>query len=215
VPLRDDAPSPPSHLLITRFDLEIEIRFVRFACLTVAVLCAGCAFAADEPLPAEPCSSSQGEMPTSMRPSSDDKTGITWYYERTTTTRFNEDAFYLYAGRKACEVWLRLRIQYVTDKPLGITHIQVRADDRTFDLPEPHVKHDSDGKLLWEWYDEQVGPGGGVEERRGALHGLEPQRRASNLGCGEGGYQDSPRRVPHIGRQALTAPLCASQSLFL
>ena len=158
VPLRDDAPSPPSHLLITRFDLEIEIRFVRFACLTVAVLCAGCAFAADEPLPAEPCSSSQGEMPTSMRPSSDDKTGITWYYERTTTTRFNEDAFYLYAGRKACEVWLRLRIQYVTDKPLGITHIQVRADDRTFDLPEPHVKHDSDGKLLWEWYDEQVGP---------------------------------------------------------
>ena len=148
---------PPGHVL-TRFDLETEIRFIRFVCLTVAVLCAGCAFAADEPSPTEPCSSSQGEMPPSMRQSSDDKTGITWYYERTTTTRFNEDAFYLYAGRRACEVWLRLRIQYVTDKPIGITHIQVRADDRTFDLAEAHVKHDSDGKLLWEWYDEQVGP---------------------------------------------------------
>ena len=93
-----------------------------------------------------------------MRQSSDEKTGITWYYEKTTTTRFNEDAFYLYAGRKGCDVWLRLRIQYVSDKPIGITRIQVRADDRTFDLAEPRVKHDSDGNLLWEWYDEQVAP---------------------------------------------------------
>ena len=157
MPLRDDATSRPCHKL-TLFDLETEIRFVRFVYLAVAVLCAGCAFAADEPPPLETCPSSQGEIPASIRQSSDDKTGITWYYERATTTRFNEDAFYLYAGRKACEVWLRLRIQYVSDKPIGITHIQVRADDRTFDLPEAHVKHDSDGKLLWERYDEQVGP---------------------------------------------------------
>ena len=159
MPFRDDARSHSCHSLTFR-DLEIEIRFVRFVCLAVTALAAGCALAAEEPLPAaEPCRSSQAiETPASIRPSTDEKTGITWYYEKTTTTRLNEDAFYLYAGRKGCDVWLRLRIQYVSDKPIGITHIQVRADDRTFDLPEAHVKHDSDGKLLWEWYDEQVGP---------------------------------------------------------
>lgn len=158
MPLRDDARSRFCHPL-TFCELETAIRFVWFVCLAVVVLRVGCAFAAEEAPPAEPCTSGQPvEMPNSIRQSSDEKTGITWYYEKTTTVRFNEDAFYLYAGRKGCDVWLRLRIQYVSDKPLDITRIQVRADDRTFDLADPHVKHDSDGKLLWEWYDEQVGP---------------------------------------------------------
>ena len=125
----------------------------------VTALGAGAVFAADELPSADQCPPSNAfEMPDSIRRSTDEQTGITWHMDKSTTERLNEDAFYLYAGKKGCEVWLRLRIQYLSEKPLAITRVQVKADDKAFELMEPRFKRDSNGKLTWQWYDEPVSP---------------------------------------------------------
>ena len=96
------------------------------------------------------------EIPESIRQTIDEENGITWYTDKSTTERFNEDAFYLYAGRKGCDVWLRLRVQYVSEKPMSVVRLQIKADGKTFELNEPRFKRDSDGKLTWQWLDERV-----------------------------------------------------------
>jgi hypothetical protein len=137
---------------------ETKIHLLRCACLAVTALGAAAALAADEPASADQCPPGAFETPDSIRQSTDPQTGITWHMDKSTTERLSEDAFYLYAGKRGCDVWLRLRIQYVSEKPLTITRIQIRADDKTFDLAEPRVKRDSNGKLTWQWYDEPVSP---------------------------------------------------------
>jgi hypothetical protein len=125
-----------------------------------AILFVAGAVAADNPgspPPNEPCARGPvTEIPESVRNSTDEQTGITWYRAKSTPDRPNEDALYLYAGKKGCDVWLRLRIQYLSEKPLTVARVQVKADDKTFDLPDPHFKRDTDGKLTWQWIDEQV-----------------------------------------------------------
>ncbi len=96
------------------------------------------------------------DIPESIRWTIDEQTGITWYTDKSTTERLNEDAFYLYAGKKGCDVWLRLRVQYLSDKPTNPTRLQIKADGKTFELGEPRFKRDSDGKLTWQWLDERV-----------------------------------------------------------
>lgn len=138
---------------------ETTIRFLRCACLAVTALGAAAVLAADEPPSTGQCPPSGAfETPDSIRQSTDEQTGITWHMDKSTTERLNEDAFYLYAGRKGCDVWLRLRIQYLSEKPLTILRVQIKADDKTFDLAEPRFKHDSSGKLTWQWYDEPASP---------------------------------------------------------
>ncbi len=138
---------------------ETNIRFLRCVCLAVTAVGAAAAFAADDPPSADQCSPSGAfETPDSIRQSTDSETGIRWYMDNATTGRLTDDAFYLYAGKRGCDVWLRLRMQYVSEKPLVITRVQVKADDKTFDLIEPRFKRDSNGKLTWQWYDEPVSP---------------------------------------------------------
>lgn len=96
------------------------------------------------------------ELAESIRQRVDEQTGIIWYTDKSTTDRLSEDAFYLYAGKKSCDVWLRLRVQYVSEKPMNVGRLQIRADGKTFELSEPHFKRDSDGKLTWQWLDERV-----------------------------------------------------------
>jgi hypothetical protein len=96
------------------------------------------------------------ELADSIRQRMDEPTGITWYTDKSTTERLSEDAFYLYAGKKGCDVWLRLRVQYVSEKPLSVTRLQIKADGKTFEVAEPHFKRDSDGRLTWQWLDERV-----------------------------------------------------------
>jgi hypothetical protein len=91
-----------------------------------------------------------------MRP--DDQMGITWYTDQTTSEDIGGDAFYLYVGKKGCDVWLRLRMQHASEKPLSVTRVQIKADEKTFELSDPHFKHSSKGKLASEWYDEAVTP---------------------------------------------------------
>jgi hypothetical protein len=108
-------------------------------------------------LPDEQCAKGPvSDIPESIRQTIDEQTGIVWYTDKSTTKRLDEDAFYLYAGKKGCEVWLRLRAQYVSDKPASVARLQIKADAKTFDLSDPHFKRDSDGKLTWQWLDERV-----------------------------------------------------------
>jgi hypothetical protein len=96
------------------------------------------------------------DVPESIRQTVDEENSITWYTDKSTTDRFSEDSFYLYAGRKSCDVWLRLRIQYVSEKPMTVVRLQVKADGKTFDVADARFKRDSDGKLTWQWLDERV-----------------------------------------------------------
>jgi hypothetical protein len=112
---------------------------------------------ADDPPADEQCAKGPvSELAESIRWTVDEQTGITWYTDKSTTDRLNEDAFYLYAGKKACDVWLRLRVQYVTEKPTTVTRLQIKADGKTFEFSEPRFKRDSDGKLTWQWLDERI-----------------------------------------------------------
>jgi hypothetical protein len=127
--------------------------------VTLTALGAAAAFAADDLPSADRCPpSGVFETPDSIRQSTDEQTGITWYMDKATTGHLSGDAFYLYAGRKGCEVWLRLRIQYMSEKTVTVTRVQIKADDKTFDVAEPRFKRDSNGKLTWQWYDEPVSP---------------------------------------------------------
>jgi hypothetical protein len=138
---------------------ESKIRFLRCVCLAVSALGAAGALPADDLPSTDQCSPRPAFVtPDSIGQSTDEQTGITWYMDKATTGRLSDDAFYLYAGRKGCDVWLRLRIQYVSEKPLVITRAQVKADDKTFEVAEPRFKRDSNGKLTWQWYDEPVTP---------------------------------------------------------
>lgn len=115
------------------------------------------AVAADTPPPEEQCAKGPvSDIPETVRKSTDEQSGITWYRDQSAPERVNQDAFYLYAGKKGCDVWLRLRIQYLGDKPLNIARIVINADDKTFEFTDPHFKRDTDGKFTWQWFDEKV-----------------------------------------------------------
>jgi hypothetical protein len=134
---------------------QIQLHAFFFAVAALAVSSA--LSAADTAPPEEQCAKGPvSEIPETVRKSVDEQTGIAWYIDRSTTERLNEDAFYLYAGRKGCDVWLRLRVQSVSEKPMNITRLQVKTDSKTFDLGEVHFKRDSDGKSTWQWFDERV-----------------------------------------------------------
>ena len=134
---------------------QIQLHAFLFA---VAALAVSNAPSAADTVPAEEqCAKGPvSDIPETVRKSVDEQAGIVWYIDRSTTERLNEDAFYLYAGKKGCDVWLRLRVQSVSDKPITITRLQVKTDSKTFDLGEVHFKRDSDGKSTWQWFDERV-----------------------------------------------------------
>jgi hypothetical protein len=136
---------------------EIQIKLYGFL-FAVAALAAPVALPAADTAPAEDqCAKGPvSDIPETVRKRVDEQTGIAWYFDRSTTERLNEDAFYLYAGKKGCDVWLRLRVQYLSDKPMNITRLQVKTDNKTFDFSDAHFKRDSDGKVTWQWFDERV-----------------------------------------------------------
>ena len=115
--------------------------------------------AAAEPTGEDQCpKGAVSELSDSIRMRVDDQTGITWYTDQTTPEDITGDAFYLYVGKKGCDVWLRLRMQHASEKPLSVMRVQIKADEKTFELSEPRFRHSSKGKLAWEWYDEPVTP---------------------------------------------------------
>jgi hypothetical protein len=140
---------------------ENPIKFHPLACALPTALLVGIVVgiaAAAEQIPSnEPCVKGPvSEIPETIRKKQDGESGITWYSDPSSPENVNTDAFYLYAGKRGCEVWLRLRIQLVSEKPLNVARLQVKADDKTFELSDPRFKRDSDGKLNWQWLDEKV-----------------------------------------------------------
>ena len=124
----------------------------------VAILCMD-SLPAAEPESEDQCpKGAVSELPDGIQKRLDEKTGITWYTDQSTPSNIGGDAFFLYVGKKGCDVWLRLRMQHATEKQLSVTRVQIKADDKTFDLTDLHFEHSSDGKLAWEWYDEPVTP---------------------------------------------------------
>jgi hypothetical protein len=133
---------------------EIQIRFYR----PIVALAAICALA--DPCSAEPTAAcAKGPVPNipeSIRQSVDEQEGVTRYIDKSTSDRLNEDAFYLYVVRKGCEVSLRVRAQYLSDKPLNVVRLLIKTDGKTFEMNEPRFQRDSDGKFTWQWMDDRV-----------------------------------------------------------
>jgi hypothetical protein len=136
---------------------ETKIKLYRFLVAVATLFILALPSRADNPPANEQCAKGPvSEIPESMRWMVDEQTGITWYTDKSTTDHLNQDAFYLYAGKKGCDVWLRLRVQYLSEKPTNVTRLQIKADGKAFELADPHFKRDSDGKLTWQWFDERM-----------------------------------------------------------
>jgi len=139
-------------------EANIKIRLAQLGVAMVAILCMD-SLPGAEPVPEDQCpKGAVSELSDSIHKRFDEHTGITWYTDQSTASDISGDAFFLYAGKKGCDVWLRLRMQHASEKPLSVTRVQIKADDKTFELTDPHFKKNSDGKIAWEWYDEPVTP---------------------------------------------------------
>ena len=133
---------------------EAQIRLCRFIVALTAICTLG------QPCAAEPTAACAkgpvSDIPESIRQFVDEPDGVTRYIDKSTSDRVNEDAFYLYVIRKGCDVWLRVRAQYLSEKPLNVVRLLIKADGKTFELNEPRFQRDSDGKFTWQWMDDRV-----------------------------------------------------------
>ena len=116
-----------------------------------------------------------GDLPDSLRAVQDETDGTTFYRHQSSPPGPGEEAFFLYIGKKACEVWLRIRIQFPGTKPSGNLRIRIKADDKSYEFPARHLTQSEDPNTRGYWYDELVDPdhladavqGGGVVARLG------------------------------------------------
>lgn len=91
-----------------------------------------------------------------MRKTADRVEGIDWYRDRSSPSYTNQNAFYVYIGkREGAKPWMRLRIQYFSDEWLFINSFVVVADGQRFEKSAARFKRDNDHRV-WEWYDENL-----------------------------------------------------------
>jgi hypothetical protein len=129
--------------------------FVLCACI---VALAPNALLAQETQPAEACPrGTVGDIPESLR-AVKDEAGATFYRHQSSPLGAGEQAFFLYIGKKACEVWLRIRIQFPGDKPSGNTRIRIQADDKSYEFAARRLTQSEDANSRGYWYDELVEP---------------------------------------------------------
>jgi hypothetical protein len=112
-----------------------------------------------EPKPQENCPrGAVGDIPDSLRIVQDETDGTTFYRHQSSPPGPGEEAFFLYIGKKACEVWLRIRIQFPGNKPSGSLRIRIKADDKSYEFPARHLSQSEDPNTRGYWYDELVDP---------------------------------------------------------
>lgn len=88
-----------------------------------------------------------------MRKKVDEVQGITWYYDKTTSSYNNVNSFHTYIGERASgSPWLRLRIQYAGDNWLFIDNYKFLIDGRNYEITPVEVERDNNADV-WEWYD--------------------------------------------------------------
>jgi hypothetical protein len=111
-----------------------------------------------DPHPAEACPRGVvGDIPESLRVVKDDS-GAILYRHQSSPLGVGEEAFFLYIGKKACDVWLRIRIQCPGDKPSGNTRVHIKADDKSYEFAAPRLRQSEDPNWRGYWYDEMVEP---------------------------------------------------------
>jgi hypothetical protein len=138
-------------------DPKIPTRLLFALCAWIAAFVPGTAWAQD-PHPAEVCPRGVvGDIPESLRVVKDESGAILYRHE-SSPAGGGEEAFFLYIGKKACEVWLRIRIQFSGDRPPGNTRVHIKADDKSFELAAPRLKQSEDANWRGYWYDELVQP---------------------------------------------------------
>jgi len=138
-------------------DGKIITRSLFALCAFIAAL-APAPLLAQETQPAEACPrGAVGDIPESLR-AVKDEAGATFYRHQSSPLGPGEQAFFLYIGKKACEVWLRIRIQFPGDKPSGNTRIRIQADDKSYEFAARRLTQSEDANSRGYWYDELVEP---------------------------------------------------------
>lgn len=113
----------------------------------------------EPPKPAEQCPrGAVGDIPDSLRMVQNETDGTTFYRHQTSPPSAGEEAFFLYIGKKACDVWLRIRIQFPGSKPAGASRIRIKADDKSYEFPARRLTQSEDASARGYWYDELVEP---------------------------------------------------------
>ncbi len=127
------------------------------------VLCAGIATLVPAPVWAQDTKTPEncprgavGDIPDSLRIVQDETDGTTFYRHQSSPPGPGEEAFFLYIGKRACDVWLRIRIQFPGNKPAGNLRIRIKADDKSYDFPARHLTQSEDPNTRGYWYDELV-----------------------------------------------------------
>jgi hypothetical protein len=114
---------------------------------------------AQEAKPPENCPrGAVGDIPDSLRAVQSEGAATTFYRHQSSPPGPGEEAFFLYIGKKACEVWLRIRIQFPGNKPAGNLRIRIKADDKSYEFPARHLTQSEDPNTRGYWYDELVDP---------------------------------------------------------
>jgi hypothetical protein len=109
--------------------------------------------------PAENCPrGAVANIPDSLRAVQDENDATTFYRHQSSPAGPGEEAFFLYIGKKACEVWLRIRIQFPGTRPAGNLRLRIKADDKSYDFPVRHLSQSEDPNTRGYWYDELVDP---------------------------------------------------------
>jgi hypothetical protein len=99
-----------------------------------------------------------GDLPESLRMVQNETDGTAFYRHQTSPPTAGEEAFFLYIGKKACDVWLRIRIQFPGNKPAGASRIRIKADDKSYEFPARRLAQSEDANARGFWYDELVEP---------------------------------------------------------
>lgn len=79
---------------------------------------------------------------------------VTWYYDQSSPKFTNANAIECYIGKDATKVFLRFRVQYLSDDWLFIDNAIFNIDGENFDYIPDKVERDNGGGDIWEWFDE-------------------------------------------------------------
>jgi hypothetical protein len=127
-------------------------------CAGIATLVPAALWAQDTKAPESCPRGAVGDIPDSLRMLQDETDGTTFYRHQSSPPGAGEEAFFLYIGKKACDVWLRIRIQFPGSKPSGTLRIRIKADDKSYEFPARRLTQSEDPNARGYWYDELVEP---------------------------------------------------------
>ena len=87
-----------------------------------------------------------------MRKDVDKLENTTWYYDKSSPTSANTNAFYLYFAEKGDQRWLRWITRYYADTWLFVHSFTVYADGQSWEYNRVKIERDNNADT-WEWHD--------------------------------------------------------------